>query len=708
MRKVTFLIVVFLIITGITPVTAGNDLSYTYNFWQEPVPGPPVFEIENKHTGQTLGVQNLRDPEEIFVDHNEHIYIADSGNNRIIHLDENWQKIRIIDYFINHQDEKEVFNNPTDVFVTPDNDIYIADRRNRRVVVVDEQLNIIQYITSPRTDRDHVFDEDFVFAPNKIAVSHFDNRVYVIADGVLEGLMVFDGQGVFEGFIGAPSVAPSVADYFWRTFMTEEQLQRTRRFIPTQYSNLDIGEEGFIYTTVSRGQIREEEAVRKLSPVGRDVLSRDGFVNPIGDVHYPDSGADASIAGPSLLYDITVHNSNIYSVLDNRRGRIFTYNSHGDLLFVFGGLGDQKQKFRNPVSLANKGDNLLILDRRKNAVIEFRPTDYALMIFAAINFYAEGYNYQATELWQHLSRLNPNLDLAYKNIGLAFLREDEFAGSMEMFRTGQYRTGYSRAFREYRRIMVKDNFGRVMITFFIALIIVIILIKFLFIADEEKITGIFYKDNNQKSRLRIFAERLRYAFYLIFHPFSSFWDLKEEKIGSVPSAVVLLLLATFSYLLLQAYSGFLFNYTDISQLNIYVELLSIIIPVILWCAVNWGLTTLMEGKGTMRDIFVSISYSLTPLMVCYLPLIPISHFLTLQEEPFYRLLLVIPVIWSLALVFFGTMITHNYTLSKNLLTVVSTIIGIGIVIFIGLLFFSVLGHLGGFVETIFTEITLRT
>jgi len=694
-----FLIIVIFSFSGLTAAE-----SYVYNFWGEAVPGPPVYQVVAQYTGEKLGTERLRDPESLFVDHNDNVYIVDSGNNRILHLDADYNLVRVIDGFQGKEDEQKSFNNPVDIFVDLQGFIYIADRNNRRIVITDQNLNLVRIITEPEDSV--AIPEGFIFSPEKLAVSPLDNRIYVIAAGVLEGFMVFDFEGFFEGFMGAPRVTPSAADFFWRSIMTERQRERARRFLPTQYSNIDISDSGFIYATVSHGQIRQEEAIRKLTSTGREVLSRTGFFPPIGDVKYP---AANGITGPSLLYDITVHENGNYSAIDSRRGRIFTYNRYGDLLFVFGGPGDQKGKFRTPVAIEKKGDSLLVLDRRKNSITEFSPTDYTRMIYAAIDYYEIGEYDNSTDKWRQVVSRNPNLDLAYRGIGRAYLRDDSYQLAMDNFRLANYRQGYSQAWSILRRLTIIDNFEKLIIGFVLSILIIILMIKYLFSFEQNINIQLSNKEekNNLFQVVIAYAESLRYSLYVIFHPFAGFWDLKHEKRGNAVSASIILILVTFSYLLLQAYGGFLFNYTDIARLNVFVELLGIVTPVLLWSGVNWGLTTLMEGKGTLKDIYIATCYALTPIFIFYIPLVAISRYLTLDESSFYHMFLSLPVIWSMALVFSGTMITHSYTVSKNLLTTIFTIVGIGIVIFVALLFFNVLAHLGGFIETIYFEINMR-
>ena len=200
---------------------------------------------------------------------------------------------------------------------------------------------------------------------------------------------------------------------------------------------------------------------------------------------------------------------------------------------------------------------------------------------------------------------------------------------------------------------------------------------------------------------------LRYSLYVIFHPFDGFWDLKHENKGSIYSAGLILILVGISYTIMWQYTGFLFNTRNLENLNIYFELASILLPFMLWCSVNWSLTTLMEGKGTLKEIFITSSYALTPLILINLPVTILSNYLTLQEGTFYHFFITLTILWSLALLFLGNLVVHDYTLSKTLLTTILTLGGMGFVLFISLLFFNLFEEVVSFAGNLIMEVSLR-
>lgn len=207
--------------------------------------------------------------------------------------------------------------------------------------------------------------------------------------------------------------------------------------------------------------------------------------------------------------------------------------------------------------------------------------------------------------------------------------------------------------------------------------------------------------------MSLYRKTLFYSLYLIFRPFDGFWDLREEKRGSLAAAFTIVVLAVVTYIAQNQYTGFLFNYTNIKYQNVYIDIASVLLPLFLYCVANWALTSLTDGEGTFKDIFIATSYALTPMIVVVPPLIIITHFMNADEGTFYYVILAISLIWSATLIFFGTMITHDYTLPKTFLTTIGILVGMGVMVFIALLFASVIQQIIGFFYIIYKEIRFR-
>nr|WP_235715746.1 NHL repeat-containing protein [Halalkalibacter hemicellulosilyticus] len=443
------IIIILVIGTEVNTVQAANQTaSYNYSFWGESVHAPAAYYPTRLVDGEGLGVGMLNSPTDFHVSEDNMIYMLDTGNDRIVVLDEEFQLVETIQSF-DKEGELETFSNPRGLFVTMENDIFIADTDNRRVVHLDEDLNLVKIIDDPQSE---LINENFVFQPLNVVVDNA-NRVYVMADGVFDGFMEFNVDGYFTTFIGANRVQVDPIEYLWKRFATREQRSQMLMFVPTEFTSMDINEDGFIYATNGDGS---DDAIKKLNSRGDDILRREGYFNPIGDVRY------TTAVGPSRLIDIDVTDSEIYSVLDARRGRIFTYNGDGHLMYVFGGIGNQLGEFHTPVAIERLGDDFLVLDRELGEITVFETTEYGRTLNEAVRSYERGDEESAFELYQEAVHMNANLEFAYAGIGKALLRKEEFNDAMHNFEQSLDQANYSKAFLLYRNEILRDYFSIIM------------------------------------------------------------------------------------------------------------------------------------------------------------------------------------------------------------------------------------------------------
>lgn len=708
--------IIFLILLLIfsVPIFAEIDMtnfivpykSYTFDYWDEPMPAPQPFLPDKIINLSSIGVEGFSSPRDIYVSKRNNIYVVDSNSGKIISFDQDWNLLNIIDGFEN-EGQIDKLSSPSGIFVDHEENVYVADTGNKRVVHLSPEGELVKIIGYPEPEVDGILPDNFDYKPIKVAADR-SGRLYVLSEDTYEGILQFDRMGQFQGFIGAPRVKPSLWDRFWKWFATEEQRDRRAYFLPTEYSNIDIDERGFIYATIPSGDRVEDEAIRKLNPSGEDVLRRNGFHNPVGDIDYPTIWEDANITGPSVFVDIAVQDYDIYNVLDRNRGRVFTYDNNGYLLYTFGYRLEKYGALVSPVAIDTLDKNILILDNRKNSIVVYRPTDYAVSILAAIEYHYKGNYDKSTEMWEKVLKYNANNDLAYTGLGRAAMRLDDFATAMEYFKLGNNRRDYSDALSYYRKEVIGRNFNKIMAGLLLLIILVIVLKK---LRQKGVFARLIAKTRWQEKpilvKLKSVYDSVRYSRHLIYHPFDGFWDLKHEKRGNVPAATVLLILVCLTYVFIRQYTGFIYNPYDLTELNIVSEFLSILVPFLLWCVVNWSLTTLVEGKGTFRDIYIASAYALTPIILINIPLTIVSNFMTIEESAFYDFFFLAAIFWAGFLVYFGIMVTHRFEGGKNFLTVVLTIAGMLFVIFISILFFNLAEQFYTFVREIYLEVVYR-
>jgi DNA-binding beta-propeller fold protein YncE len=440
-----------------------TNYTYNYDFWKEQVASPDAYRVSDYILGSTVGVGNFRDPQGLFIK-GSMIYVCDSGNNRIVVLevDENGEHIPV------HTASSVLiggvvseFNYPMDVFVCREGFIYIADTNNNRVLKLDSNWNFIFAIYKPE---DESIEDYFDFLPSKLVVD-FANRIFVQARNINKGLMEFDSRGVFSGYMGANKVSVNIVDYVWKLLSTQAQRERMDLFVPTEYSNLALDNDGFIYVTNSSGQT---DAVRRLNAMGQDILIRNGYEKPEGDLVFGNAGG---ITGRSRFIDVAPFDNDSYACFDRTRGRIFVYDFQGNLLYAFGGIGNREGSFLLPVALNNMGYSLYALDSRSAAITRFDLTGYGLKINSALNEYKAGRYETSAELWEDVLKMNGNYDLAYIGIGRAALRQSEFQKAMRYYKLKHFREGYGKAFQLFRKQWMEENLWKILLILGIVIIL---------------------------------------------------------------------------------------------------------------------------------------------------------------------------------------------------------------------------------------------
>lgn len=423
--------------------------SYTYNYYEEAVPAPDAYLPERSISGIDLGIGSFSTPQDLFVSSKGEIYIADTGNNRIVILTDDWKVKKVVTSF-QHDSKEDTFLAPSGVVVSEEGNLYVADTEHKRVVVLSPEGKLVQIIENPQSD---LLGASFSFVPLKLSVDA-GGRVFVIARGAYEGMLQFDKSGEFIGYSGTNKVRRDFADYIWRLLASDAQKKQMQLYIPTEFSNLDMGSKGFLYATnVDPGST---EPVKRLNPSGEDVLKRYGYFDVKGDLVYRLRGASG---GPSRLVDIKYWGNGMYSVLDALRGRVFTYDDEGNLLYIFGGIGTQVGTFRTPAALERIGNKQLILDQGKETITIFKPTEYGAAIQEAVANHHAGDDQKAVEKWREVLRLNSNYDIAYIGIGKSLLYDKQNKAAMEYFKLGMDRKNYSVAFKRYRKEVLQEHFG---------------------------------------------------------------------------------------------------------------------------------------------------------------------------------------------------------------------------------------------------------
>ena len=680
--------------------------TYTYSAGGQVLTSPAAYVPDTVVDAAYMGLNGtIDDPRDLFVGPDERVYIVDAASASVKVLDRYYKFLFEINSFTNEHGVPDTFLNPSGVFVN-DNYIYVCDTDNNRIVMFDTEGNYVKIIGKPVSN---LFEEGSIYKPVACAVDDY-GRIFVVSSTTYQGIIVLNDNGDFFGFIGAQKVAISALEIIWRNIQTEEQRAQSEEYVSTEFNNITIDKDNFIYVTTSsiaesdqQGAINSKSKasdyapVKKLNASGSDVMKRNGFYPPSGEVRITNMST-ASITGASKIIDAAVGPEGTWSIIDEKRSKVFTYDDNGNLLFTFGDKGTQTGNIDSIEAIAYQGSKILILDKTNDNIITFRRTEYGDLLLAALE-HDNNRMYDATiDDWTEILKRNNNFDAAYIQIGKALYRQGEYEQAMDYYKSAYETENYSEAYKEVRKQWANSFFWMIPI---VIVVVCILIAKFFgFAAKVNKRTAM-------KVGRKSLKEELLYAFHVIFHPFDGFWDLKHEKRGSVRSAFVILLITIIVYFYNSIGQGYIFNPRPSTAMNIMGAISAVVAPLLLWVVANWCLTTLFEGEGSMSDIFTACCYCLTPLPLLVLPVTIASNFLTANEGGLISMLSSFAYIWLGILLVLAMQVTHDYSVGKNLLTCVATIVGMAFLMFLGILFSSLMAKIVSFVTNIIEEISYR-
>lgn len=202
-------------------------------------------------------------------------------------------------------------------------------------------------------------------------------------------------------------------------------------------------------------------------------------------------------------------------------------------------------------------------------------------------------------------------------------------------------------------------------------------------------------------------EKWRYLLYTMNHPMDGFYWIRHRDYGSVPIAILLVILFSLCFSLNRISANFIVNDIEPTTVDSLEELSGILLLYALLCVANWSITCLMNGEGRMKDIAIAIGYGCAPLIPAFLLATAMSHFITEEEAAFYSMVIGLGIAYGAILVLIGIMQVHNYTLSKTLQTLLLTFVAVLIIIFVALLLADLIGQVVNFIRSLYIEIIFR-
>ncbi len=671
-RLAAFFLCLMLLPAALVPAGAEEApySGYTYNRYGQSVPSPIGYRVKAVLDASAMGVTPLSQPQDLAWDDNHgELYIADTGNSRVLVLNSSYRLLREYSAF-----ENTALISPKGVFADRGGDIYIADDGLGAVISAGRDGRLNRLYTRPVSD---LYEETTPYKPQKV-VADSAGRVYVLSQGVYQGLICFYGDGTFMNFFGSSHVtvtAKVLLQKVWRMFLTRVQREGLESFIPIEYGNIAIDDEDMIYTVVMAGEQGENRPIAKLNPMGIDIIQK------------------MTVNGTSFA-DVLPEKEGIYTALDKTTRVISQFTETSGTLLTFGGYGTQSGLFQDPVAMERVGDDILVLDAQAGTITIFEPTAFGRAIHQASILYNDGRYQESIRPWMDVLKMDNNYNMAYFGLGKAYFQLEDYQKAMEYFRQGNYKDGYSEAFKEYSLILVRENMGWIL---FAAVMLFAL----------AKGWGLYKKRRGiKKEKLRngLFGAPL----YCMAHPYQGFESVKYAGLGSVASGAMVLLVFFLAVVFEYLQTGFAFNPNRIDRLNVQLLFLGSVGSFLLVYVSNLAVSSLMgDCEGKKRELFIAFSYALFPAVLGMIARTVVSNFVTLDMKVFLDFLSFVTMGWSAVLLVMGVYHVNQLTLKKTLWNLGLTALAVIIVLVLMVLAYSLFQQMWIFITTIYHEIMFR-
>ncbi|MFE5320392.1 SMP-30/gluconolactonase/LRE family protein [Paenibacillus sp. NPDC056579] len=707
-RPMVILLLLAMLVSVMMPITALAYVPYDTNYkdgfdqlvWTQSaytpveVMGREIYIPDPKDPSKMVH-SPLVQPKGIFIDDKDNIYIADSGNNRIVHLDEKGNFKRIIDV------KESPMKKPEGVFINKNGDIYIADTGNKRVIRLDNSGKLIREFKRPDSK---FLPESFKYDPIKVAV---DKRgfLYIATLGGYQGLLQLDPEGNFQSFFGANKTEFSVMDALKRMLYTREMYLREISKLPGSVSSVTIDQNGFIYTVtkeVTKGQIK------KLNIAGKDLLatvndsSATGEeIKTFGEVRFPSRDKLTP-----KLNDLTVDRNGNITAIDSTLKYVNQYDANGNLLFFWSGdtsaSASKLGVVKTPSAIAsNSKNNLFILDEENNVVQVFRLSEFGELVHKANQLTQEGRYEESEKPWQEVLRLNAYYTPAMLGLAKAAYKKGDYETAQKLFYDAGQTQGYSDAFWQIRLNWFQKNFGMLMNIF------LVVVIGYLVLNKLTKKSAFRQKWRNRRRSQIPLVIQLKHAFYILKHPIDGFSAIRYEGKGSFASSFIMLILALISFCIYKGFTSFTFNPTIVLDVNLVTLFFQFMILWFAWIISNYLISTIYRGEGRFRDVAYGSTYALFPLALVGLPLTLISNIMTLSEDSIFSFLQVAMVVWIGLLMFWKVQAMQNYSVGETAMNIFLSLVTmtlLGVLVFIT---FGLSSELKDFFFSIYQEVTIR-
>jgi tetratricopeptide (TPR) repeat protein len=376
---------------------------------------------------------------------------------------------------------------------------------------------------------------------------------------------------------------------------------------------------------------------------------------------------------------------------------LFYFNTKDAMMTQTLGLTD------SPVGIVtDDAGNLYLLDSNYNQVFVYQRTFFVDIVHQAVTLYNDGKYIESKPIWEEILRQNTSFALAHSALGTALAKEGRYQEALQEFYDAKDYGGYSAAYWEIRNQSIQKNLTKWIITLVVAFILLKIAMA-IFKASSLSTKFKAWKESVLKHKL---VHELVLSTTILKKPQDLFYYIKRKNLASYASGFIVLMLFVIVTLIDTYGRGFLFQNT--SRLNsVLIEITMILGIFFLFVIVNYLISSLSDGEGRFKDVFIASCYALLPIIIFTLPMTLISHILTYNESFIIQFYYQIVYGWTLILLVVSIQGIHNYRIGETIRNIILILFGMAIIILIGLLIYTFMGQMIDFVTSVIKEVIYR-
>ncbi len=203
------------------------------------------------------------------------------------------------------------------------------------------------------------------------------------------------------------------------------------------------------------------------------------------------------------------------------------------------------------------------------------------------------------------------------------------------------------------------------------------------------------------------SEDFKYLLHVITHPFDGFYEVRFRGKGNLYLGAIILVLFGLLSIIKYQYTGFIMNNNPQFAMNSVTTFIFGIFPYLLFCISNWSVTAIFEGSGKFGDIFTVVTYALFPKLVLDAIIVILSNVVTIEESAILTAISGFGIVYFAFLVFAGLCVAHEYTAATNVVMILATFVAAIIIIFLAILYITLIQKVTSFVFTFGTELMKR-